>query len=493
MAWNRKHWLALIFILTLTIRLIVAFSTPNFTYDSYFHLRQVEHITETGTPLFEDDLSYGGRELRFLPLFHYVMAFFDLFLPLTIVAKIIPNILIASLTLITYLITRRITKNDTAPLMSAFIAGFIPILFTPNAFTTDTLFLPLLFATIYAFMNLTREKFVYAYIGLFLATSVTSSSTFLLLIGFGIYLLLSKIENKRIKKEEAEVILFSLFFFVWLQFIFFKDVFLTQGSQFIWQNIPSQLLTQYFPQATIVTAIVSVSIIPFIAGIIVVYQSLFELKNTKAFLLISFVIATTILTWLTVIPFAFSLAFFSLVLAILFGMFYENVFNYIKKTKFTNKGTLLPILTVILLTLSMAIPVLSTAYSQEMPTQEEVDAFTWIDTSISANTTVVATLEEGHLVTFLSKKKNVMDTKFNLIPDTGKKLRDLNVLYTTAFQTQALEILHSHNAEYIVFTPQAKERFKKDQLPYLSPECFEPVYNKNVKIYKVKCIVRELE
>jgi hypothetical protein len=492
MAWNRKHWLVLIFIFTLTIRILIAFTTPNVTYDSYFHLRQVEHITETGTPLFQDDLSYGGREHRFLPLFHYVMAFFNLFLPITIVAKLIPNILIASLTLITYAITRKITNNNTAPLMTAFIAGFIPILFTPNAFTVDALFLPLVFAIMYAFMNLSREKFVYAYVTLFLATSLTSSSTFLLLVGFVIYLLLSKLENKRIKKEEAEVIVFSFFFFVWLQFIFFKDVFLTQGIQFIWQNIPPQLVTQYFPQASIIGAIVSVSIIPFIAGIIVVYQSLFELKNTKAFLLISFVIATTLLTWLRFIPFTFSLGFFSVVLAILFGILYQNMENYIKKTKFTSKRVL-PILTIVLLTLSMIIPVIATAYSQDIPTTEDIAAFEWINTAIPANTTVVAALEEGHLVTYVSKKKNIMDTEFSLIPDTGKKLRDLRVLYTTAFQTQALEIMHEHGAQYIIFTPQAQERFQRDALPYITSECFEPVYNENVKIYKIKCVVRELE
>ena len=90
-----KYWLLAIFIITLTVRLVLAFTSPNLTYESYFHLRQVEQITETGLPQYQDNLSYGGREIIFPPAFHYLAAFFNLFLPLGFVAKLLPNILIA--------------------------------------------------------------------------------------------------------------------------------------------------------------------------------------------------------------------------------------------------------------------------------------------------------------------------------------------------------------------------------------------------------------
>ena len=139
------------------VRLVLAFLVPNLTYESYFHVRQVEHIRETGLPLFEDDLSYGGRIHRFLPFFHYFMAFFTLFLPLDLVTKILPNLLLAMLPFIVYLIAKEITTNKLAPFYSAFITGFLPILYTPNAFTIETLFLPLLF-----FLNLIKRFAVYA-------------------------------------------------------------------------------------------------------------------------------------------------------------------------------------------------------------------------------------------------------------------------------------------------------------------------------------------
>ncbi len=109
-------WLALIVLGTLAIRLLFAFSTPAFTYDSYFHLRQVEAITETGFPRFQGELSYGGRDMRFLPFFHYIAALFTLFFPLELVGKILPNVLLSLLPIVVYLITREITPPQAVSL-----------------------------------------------------------------------------------------------------------------------------------------------------------------------------------------------------------------------------------------------------------------------------------------------------------------------------------------------------------------------------------------
>ena len=333
---EKKTWLLIIFLITLTIRLILAFTIPNFTYESYFHLRQVEHITEHGLPLFEDELSYSGRELRFLPLFHYLMGFFNLFLPLTIIAKIIPNLLIASLTILTYLIALRYTANKTAALFSAIVSGFLPIIFLTNAFVPQTLAIPLLFLTLYSFIRIKEKKFQLIYLISFLGLTLTGSVTFLLIIGFGIYLSLLVIERKKIDRQQIEFILFSLFFFIWIHLIFFKQVLLNRGINFFWLNIPSQIISQYFPVPTITQAIILVSLVPFIAGIYIVYRSLFTLRDQKSFLLISFVISTIILSWFRLIKFNLSLAFFGIILSILFALFYDDLNRSLLKTKFAN-------------------------------------------------------------------------------------------------------------------------------------------------------------
>lgn len=481
-----RNWLLIIFFGVLLFRLVLAFSTPNLTYESYFHLNQVEHIAETGLPQYTDHLSYGGREQHFLPFFHYVMAFFSLLIPLEIVAKLVPNILLAFLVVIVYFISMKITNNETPSLFSAFIAGFLPVLYATNNFAPQVLFLPLIFAAIYAFL----KRNVYLYIVLFLLLTLTSSATFLLIIGFGIYLILSLVEAKKVNKGEIELIIFSLFFFIWAQFIFFKDILLTDGFGFIWQNIPPQIVLEYFPHITIIQAIVLISIIPFIAGIFVVYRTLFKLKNSKEFLLISLVISTAILVWLRTIQFNFSMAFFGLIVAILFAPFYSQFITYLKKTKFINKQKLFSQILVFILILTMIIPAISISLNQETPSPLEIDAFKWLQENTPTNAGIVSSLEEGNLITYYGKRKNLMDNQFGGIKDVEERFKHLNVLFTTPFQTEALEVLEQYGLNYLMLTPHSQERYGTTKFRFLNQKCFERVYNEETRIYQLKCALK---
>ena len=489
MVSKAKYWLLLIFVITLAARLFFAFSIPTFTYESYFHLRQVEHITQTGLPLYQDPLSYGGRDHAFLPFFHYVMAFFNLFLPLEIVARIIPNILLASITIIVYLISKKITEDETASLLAAFTAGFLPSIFTTNTFTVDALFIPLVFLTIYTFFHLNESKYLLFYIFSFLLLSLTTPATFLLLMGLGIYLFLSYAEGKKIQKYEIEVVIFSVFFFIWTQFLFFKEVFLEEGIKFIQQNIPPQIILIYFPSISISQAIVLVSVIPFLAGVFTIYRSLFKLKNQKLFLLISLAISTSLLAWFQLIQFKVSLAFFSVILAILFSSFYLEIKNYFQKTKLHHYQKYLAPLTLLILALSLVFPATATALNQDVPSVEEIAALQWIKENTPPNTGVLGLLEEGHLITFFAERKNLMDQQFPLVEDVEERFQDLNTLYTSPFQTEALELLNHYNLKYFLITPHTKEKYSLSIPRYFGGECFKRIYKNETRVYEVTCTI----
>jgi hypothetical protein len=488
---NAKKWLISIFLLTLAIRLYFAFSIPNFTYESYFHLRQVEYIATNFTPLFQDTLSYGGRDLIFLPFFHYLFAFLSYIFPLTFIAKILPNIFLASLTIIVYLLAQTITKDKKASLLSALVAGFLPILFYTNSFTPMTLFLPLAILTIYLFLNVKRKKYLKYYIASFLLLSVTSPATFLLIIGFVIYLLLSVIERNKIPRTEIELILFSIFFYMWIQFLFYKRVLIEEGMSFIWQNIPTGLITQYFPTISITQAILLVSVIPFIAGIYVVYNSLFELKRQKAFLLISFVISTSILAWLKFIQYEFSLSFVGIILAVLFALFYEESLAYFKKTKFSSyEKYYLPFL-IILLILTTLFPAIAAAKNQEIPSNEDLKAFEWISINTHPSAVIAATVEEGHLVTHVSKRGNVIDDRFHLVDDIDERFKGNIAMFRGQFETEVLDFSEKYSIDYLVISEHAKEKYEVgNRPPYLSNKCFKRVYDNQTKIYLIRCRVQ---
>ena len=486
-----------IFLGVLSIRLVLAFMIPEFTYESYFHLREVEHIVETGVPFYYDTLSYGGRELAFLPFFHYLAALFNLILPINLVAKILPNILTALLVPISYLISRKMTGHETGSLIAAFIAGFLPILYYTNGFTVTALFLPLIFVSIYLYLNIEEgakkndprlSRYIYFYVATLFILCITSPLAAILLIGLGIYALLSVLEGKKIYRQEVEVMFFSLFLYVWVQFIFFKKSLLEEGISFVWQNVPTKIIAQYFPKFSLGVALVLVSIIPFLAGAVVVYRSLFQLKDQKSYLLISLAIAASVLTWLRLIRFRQSLAFFSVILAIFFSIFYQDVEGYVQKTKLTTLQKYLLPLTIIILLFSTVLPAINTALLQDVPSAEEVDAFKWLKENTPPSTTVLATLDEGHLISYYGKRKNLMDDQFTLIHDVDTRFQALTSLYTTKFQTETLDLADQYNIEYFVLTPSAKEKYQlKDKIPSITPRCFDNVYQNETTIFKLKC------
>ena len=508
-----------IFFCSLVVRLILAFQLPSFTHESYFHLRQVEHITETGFPLYQDQLSYGGRELIFLPLFHYIAAFFDLFLPLEFVAKILPNLLLASLVLLAYLIAKELGYSSTGSLFAAGIAGFLPALFATNAFTPQSLFLPLLFLAVYAFLKIQhiegkeqkdvekkqkkngeqkkmqgvlQKKYVYLYLLAFFLASLTSPAAIILLFGFGLYSLISLAESRKLPRKEWEIFIASAFFYLWIQLVFFNDILKREGISFIWQNIPTAILPEYFPQVSVSHAIILVSVIPLVAGIFVVYRSLFSAQEQKTFLPIGLAAAAIIFIFLRFFPIKLGLSFLGILLAILFAQFYDWLFSFLQRTKLSLTLQKITALLFLLLLLTTVYPALSTALHQSIPSAEEVKAFTWLSTHTEKNATVLALVEEGHLLTALAKRKNIMDDQFNLIDDVEQRFIDVNLLYQTKFQTQALHLLEKYNLRYIVFTPHAQQQYQLKRLQYLSPECFHLIYNHDtIKIYERKCTLEK--
>ena len=103
--------LIILFIISVAFRLYFAFQTNNFTYDAYFDFRQIQSIASSGSPIFQDPLSFGGRFFLFSPIFHYILAFFQLIFKTQLILKIIPNIFASSLVFIVYAISKKLTNN----------------------------------------------------------------------------------------------------------------------------------------------------------------------------------------------------------------------------------------------------------------------------------------------------------------------------------------------------------------------------------------------
>lgn len=490
---SQEFWVAIIFLLVLSIRLIIAFQTPFFNYEAYFSLKQVEHIKETGLPLYNDPLSYGGKSQLFAPLHYYSLAFFSIFMPDDIAAKIIPNIFASLIVILTYFMALKISKSQKISLLTSFMSGFIPIMFFDiNRISIDYLSTLLVFSIIYCLFRINEKKYVdYALILIFLLV-LTTPLALILIIGLLFYLLLLKLENHHIEMKELEIILFFAFLTFWVNLLIFKNAFQSHGFLVIWQNIPTQIITGFFNKLTLLEAFYTISIIPLLLGLYGFYLAFHEERNKEVMLLTGFGISVFLLMWFRLLNIVTSIMLLSLTLVIISAFALRKTSNFVEKTKLHKYGKIFLTIFIVLFVVTSILPsiYLGVEQSKNTPKLEDIIVLEWAEQNTKKTSTIAATLEEGYLINYYAKRKNIMDGKFLLTQNIDQRLADLDKIYTTQFQIDAVSKLNTYDTKYILFTDQSREKYGIKDIPYIANECFEKTfYSQNSSIYINKCRV----
>jgi 4-amino-4-deoxy-L-arabinose transferase-like glycosyltransferase len=492
---RHKKILVLIFLIALAFRLYFAFQTPNFNYDAYYDIRQINEVSETGKPIFNDELSYGGRTLIFSPLFYYIMAFFNLIIPYSF--KIIPNIFASCLVFVVFLIARKLTKDVNISLLTAFISAFIPIFIfrTINNVSVYSLVFPLIFLMLYLIMNIEKRQLILWFIFIAFLVSLIHPISFLLVIGLLFYTLIMRLENLKENKAELELILLTIFLVIWVQFLIFKNAFLTHGLSIIWSNLPQELRHLDFGKVNIVQAILYIGLIPITGGIYTIYKYLFKDKNREIYLLTSFAIAISILLWFKLIQLTNGLAFLGIIAVLLTAKYLEETVEFIKKTK-VSRLTPFFIIFIVLIFITSIVPsyYFIKQAIEDSPSDAEITALKWIDENTPINSTVVGTLKEGSIINAIAKRKNVVDNNFLLIQNPSQRLKDVERIYLTQYETEATDLLNKYSVDYILFSENAKKEYNIQQIKYTEHEkCFELIYNKDIKIFSSKCELEKIK
>ncbi|MBD3203621.1 hypothetical protein GF327_04960 [Candidatus Woesearchaeota archaeon] len=497
----KKHHLILIiiFLFVFSVRLFFAFQTKFFTDDeSYYFLRQIKHIKKTGKLISHDKLSYGGKLHIELPFYYYFISLFSFFFSSIIVSKIIPNLIISLNIFAVYLVSYQISRNKTSSLLSSFFSGFIPILMaeTINSINVYSVLVPSMFFLIYYFIRMSRDvkKKVYRKYGTYMiillsAMLLTSSLSFILVFSLLIYLLLCYIQKIEITRREIEFTLFSLFFYLWLNFIVYKKAFISHGMKVIWKNLPEAILGQFFAHITLWEAIYTIGFIPLIFGVIVIYNYLFKRKSKRIYLLISLCISTFALSWFKLITITDTLLFLSCTLAVLSSRLIKEASVYLRKTRFSWTSKLFFVLIILLFCITSLIPGLQ--YFEETiekaPTQDYINTFFWIRYNTPTNSTVLGTIQEGHLISYFSERKNVADTDYLLVKNINTQISDIEQIYTDIYKINALQKIMKYDIDYVLFSRKAREKYNIEKISYIEPKCFKLVYDNIDKIYKIQC------
>ena len=485
--------LIFLFLLVFGVRLFLSFQNQALSSEeSYFHLREIKNIVETGLPFFHDELSFGGRERIFSPIFDYVMAFFAKITSINFAAKIITNFLASLVIIIIYSIISKITNDRKTALFGAFASGFIPVFLeqTTNILSPLTIIIPIILLLTRLSLSFNSDKAVYSFLGLLILASFINPLIIILAIGILIYVFVLKLERIKQEKRERELMFFSMFFVLWAQFIVYKRIFMFHGPSIVWQNIPSQILFEYFSKITVLQGIYAIGIIPFFFGIYAMYKYLFIERRKEEYLIISFSFATGLLLVLKLIELKTGLIFFGFFLTILFASWFSDFLKFLKKTKFESFKSLIQVLFVLLLIATSVYPAYSGTLKniRDNINVQEINALQWIKENSATDSSIFAAPEDGNLINAIAERKNVIDTDFLLVKDAKQRYEDVEKAFTTISYTDAVDIIEKYNAKYVYFSKNAKKNFEIDK--FEKERCFLEVLNDEVQIYERVCRVR---
>ena len=481
-----NKYLILIILFVLAFRLFFVFQTDNYSSDeSYFHLRYINHILEEKNPLFYDDLSYGGRPVVYPPLFHYILALLS-FVPFAF--KILPAIFISSLIIIAYLISKEIYANKTINLLIALLAGFIPVILsqTLNQISPLAILLPLSLLMFYSLMKINQDK---KYIILFTATALVLPfihiASLIILFSLLLFLILSNTESINLDKIKQEAILFFSVFTLLISFIIYKKALLLYGFGSIWENTPSIILSQHFQAFNPFNAVYQLGILPFVLGVIGIFSGVFKEKKEHIILLSSLILSSLILLVLKLTTIETGLVFLGMGFTLISTLTLAKIYKYMDLTKFSKYKKYFYIALTLLIIVSAVLPSFfaSRQVISNAPSNEEISELASLK-DLPFSTAVLGSLDEGHLISVVSGKKNVADQNFLLAPKPDQRARDINAIYTTPFVTRAVDLLKEYRVKYIYLSDDTKKLYGISDLRVAEDgKCFRKVG----RFYEVIC------
>ncbi len=500
--YAKKHYVQILFVLfflALAMRLFFAFQTPEFSDDkAYYVLRQVEHISRTGLPIRFDELSYNGRTQVISPVYYYTLAFFDMFLPLHFVAKVIPNIFASSIIFIVFLISMRFTRNTSAALFASSLSAFIPVYFlqTFNSVSIYSFIVPLLLFSFYSFMKMSiDDRFITPYLISIILLSFTHPVVLLLVLGEAFYILLLKLDKLPYKQIELEAILVSIFIVIWSQLLIYKNPFLQYGILLIRQNTPAFVTNIIFRKTNTLEAIIQVGAIPCSAGARLFYRAVSNQKSKFAMFFLAYSLPIFILLWLKLINPEHGLIILSASLILATGKYYTELSNYISKTKFFFMKT--PIIFFIFLTtfITTVIPTFALISDEihQAPSDSEVSLAQFISQNTSPESIILTSFEDAFFIQYEGKRATVTDSNYLLIDNINIRFDDIKKFYTSLQFIDSMEVIDKYHINYVVVNDEIKEQYGlKDVVAFSNKPCFKEVFaKKDIKLYEVTCTLEK--
>ncbi|MFH1400636.1 MAG: hypothetical protein ABIH41_03890 [Nanoarchaeota archaeon] len=487
--------LVLVVFFVFSVRVFIAFQTPYLDYEGYGVLRQVEHIVDTGLPLYHDPLSYGGRVRVFSPLYYYVLSFFAFMVSPIVALKIVPNLFLACSVFLVYLVCMQLTKSKEASLLAAAFSSFIPPLLagTVNSASIYALAIPLMLLVVLSILRLPARS---ASISVMLFTcllALTHPIAAALVVGVALWIALLKLESLKVEQYQWEILLFTLFLVAWINFIFYKTAFLAYGLAAVWQNIPTALLSQHFSSIGMLDVIYALGVLPLLLGVYAAYSVFFHHRSRQHFLVIALGLGVLGLLLLRIVSGQVGFMMLGLFLSIISAHTLRVLLMHVRKTKMAWLAPSLLVFFIISFFFTSFVQAVSLS-SQRVgyaPSGETVRALMWLRDNSHPYQTVLGSVEEGQMIEYYAQRPTVADLDFLMIPGIESVYGEVSKVYRTQLETEAVGIMNKHGVSYILYSPEHMVS-KGISVPafYSDNTCFALIYEEAARIYNVHCEIR---
>ncbi len=478
------YFVILLFLFSLVFRLYFSFNSEYFyDTDSYFHIRIIDNFIQDGSLMTYDKLSFSGKDFNYPQLFHFLISLFS-FIPYYL--KIIPALMMSSLILIIYLLTRELTKNEIAAVFSSFLAAFLPteIKLTLNQISPYHLILPLIFLMFYCFLKIDNKKFFYLFLGLAFLMPLIHPISLLFVFGLIFYMLLLNVDELSIDRKKKELMIFTFFLIFFVNIIIYRKAFLFHGFNFPFRNFIIESNTVFMANFNIFTSIFYLSVLVLILGILGLFFGYFRERNDFVIMLSGFIMVILITAFMKIIDINFLLLLLSLVLVVLSSLSIKRFFDYLMITKISSLRNYFILLFIVLTLLLSFYPSFVIARSFSVDDKVLSDLI-WLKDNSDKNSLVLADIDDGYYVIGLAKRKNVLDHNVLLAPNYEQRVKDVKIIYTTWSAAVALDLIKKYNINYIYFSDKIKNKYMIEEILYIKDErCFE---KERETIYKVVC------
>jgi hypothetical protein len=470
---DNKKALTIICLVALFIRLLFAAQSATLAPEAYPTVRQVEHIVDTGLPLFDDEILGAAPEF---PLFPYIVAFSALFLPDNLAYIITPNILAVTLHIALFFLILELTNSKQLAFAGSFASIFLPSYLEATLLTVSSLSLaiPLFIVLVTLFLKLRKTKEnrnVLLFVFLVLCfTHPIALICFPFLVGTTI---LTTIRRSKDEVAQLEFALFASFFLLWLYILLYKESLAASGIRTLQANLPAAAQSAVYADVTLVTLATAIGVIPFGLALFAAYkEGVAHHVGIQAILALA--VSTALVMLLKIIPLQTGLALFGVVCIVLAAVGLQHIQSYnkgLRKQTLPQVGTALVLILFALTSVLPTITAGATAVQQTVPADMH-NAALWLRENSQQDILVLTDPLYASFVQTVSERPVYLTENYLAYSDAEHRY---NVAQKMLSGKETAKLANQERIDYIV-----------SKVAITDP-CLNIVYKEGIYITKVLC------